>query len=243
MKNAIGNSVKNPWMENFANFDKTENGGYCSSYQKEVIDFTTLTDKTLIEYISASSSKCCGRFKTSQLKTYGTTNPIIMKNTFLSKSFTVLGFSLLALCATYHVQAQDTVLLTESNTEVGTSTHVETIGSTLQRNYTVKGTVLDEDDLPLPGVSVVLKGSGEGVATDIDGKFEFPKALDVNEVLVFSYIGYDSKEYKIRESENSILDITINFEATDIELMGEVVIGGVHKTKRNIFQRFADLFR
>lgn len=155
-----------------------------------------------------------------------------------------MGFSLLALCAISNVRAQETSSLnTEIRTEIASAQDTKSAPSAMQQNYTVKGIVLDEENLPIPGVSVVLKGTGEGVATDFNGKFEFPRALNVSDILVFSYIGYDSKEYKVPESESSVLDVTVNFESIDIELMGEVVIGGVHKTKRNIFQRFADLFR
>ncbi|MCS2386974.1 carboxypeptidase-like regulatory domain-containing protein [Bacteroides thetaiotaomicron] len=51
----------------------------------------------------------------------------------------------------------------------------------------VKGMVMDIADNPLPGVSVVVKGSTTGTTTDLDGRYSInvPK----NETLVFTYIG------------------------------------------------------
>jgi len=111
------------------------------------------------------------------------------------------------------------------------------------QSYTVKGIVVDHDNLPLGGVNVVLKGTKVGVVTDLDGKFEFPRKLDVDNVLVFSYIGYNPQEYVIVASGSETLDITITFDLSNISLMGAVEVEGVYKSKRNIFQKFAGLFK
>ncbi|MES2060781.1 MAG: TonB-dependent receptor [Bacteroidota bacterium] len=56
----------------------------------------------------------------------------------------------------------------------------------------VTGVVTDETNLPLPGVSVKIKGTTIGVTTDVNGKY-FLNA-DENATLVFSFVGYTSKE-------------------------------------------------
>jgi len=55
---------------------------------------------------------------------------------------------------------------------------------------------------------------------------------------VFSYIGFEPKEYKIAKNESEIIDVSIKFEASDIFLMGEVSMDGIYssqtkKTKKN----------
>ena len=64
------------------------------------------------------------------------------------------------------------------------------------KQVTVKGTVKDVKGNPLPGVTVLLKGSALGISTDNDGKFtvSFPEMKDV--VLLFSFIGMKSQEVK-----------------------------------------------
>lgn len=241
MKKSLQISVKQPCSENFATFKKTEQGGFCNSCQKEVIDFTGLSDLEIVQHFNKYNGRTCGRFRTSQLKNYEFESVGIMNMNIFPKSFGIASFSLLALCTTAPVQSQE-VVEASPKMEMVIS---QKVGNTrvVAENYTVRGTVLDETDLPLPGVNVILKGTSIGTTTDYDGKFEFPQKLEANDVLVFSYIGYDTKEYKVVPGQNDTIDITIVFDATDIELMGDVVVGGAYKSKRNIFQKFIALFK
>lgn len=242
MKNSFRISVKEPCSENFEDFVVTSQGGFCGSCQKEVIDFTSLSDEALLEYFDQNSGKTCGRFMKSQLKEYQTSQ--FMNTNLLTKGIALMSFSLVALCATPNLQAQEAALVNSPlRTEIGGAQRFEASNQVIAEKYTVIGTVMDEENLPLPGVNVVLKGTTEGTQTDFDGKFEFPRQLEVDDTLVFSYIGYGKKEYTIKASESEIVDVTIQFDLSDIELMGEVVVGGAYKTKRNIFQKFIALFK
>lgn len=242
MKKSLQISVKKPCSENFANFKKTEQGGFCQSCQKEVIDFTRLSDLEIVHYFKSENGRICGRFMTSQLKNYEFESVNIMNTNIFSKSLGIASFSLLALCATAPISSQEVAEVTP-NMELVVSQNWYNHSALIDESYTVRGTVLDEEDLPLPGVNVILKGTSIGTTTDYDGKFEFPQQLEANDVLVFSYIGYDTKEYKVKGSESEAIEITIVFDATDIELMGDVVVGGAYKSKRNIFQKFFALFK
>ncbi len=53
---------------------------------------------------------------------------------------------------------------------------------------TITGTIVDPDGQPLPGVTVVVKGSNQGTITDAEGKYSFSGVPD-DATLVFSYIG------------------------------------------------------
>jgi len=59
----------------------------------------------------------------------------------------------------------------------------------------VKGTVTDEAGNPLPGVNILVKGTQKGTTTDFDGFYKLKVPL--NSTLVFSYMGYGTKEIKI----------------------------------------------
>src|SRR6218665_2657757 len=84
----------------------------------------------------------------------------------------------------------------------------------------VSGKVADETGLPLPGVNVLERGTTNGTVTDAEGGF----ALEVqnsSSVLVFSFIGYETKEIAIGSQ--------INFEVTlraDVKKLEEVVVVG-----------------
>lgn len=81
----------------------------------------------------------------------------------------------------------------------------------------VKGKVVDKDGRPLPGVSVLVKGTVSGVATDVDGKFEIH--LNPSErFLIFSFVGMRSKEV---EADKAELYVVLESMA---ELMEEVIV-------------------
>lgn len=64
---------------------------------------------------------------------------------------------------------------------------------------TVSGTVTDEAGLPLPGVSVLVKGTKSGTQTDFDGKYSIKASP--TQTLVFSYIGMRSQEIAANSSQ------------------------------------------
>ena len=81
--------------------------------------------------------------------------------------------------------------------------------------HTVTGSVTSsEDGLPLPGVSVVLKGTTQGVSSDFDGNYSI-NATDGNEVLVFSYIGFESQEVAINGRTSIDLSMSPGAQALD----------------------------
>jgi len=243
MKNAIRISVERPCSEKFENFSKTNAGGYCDSCQKEVIDFTAMTSEELLNHFSNSNDKTCGRFKSSQLKIHTPIMNTSLNNSFVSRGLAVMSFSLLALCAV-PMQAQE-VAGNETTTQTELSIMGEAIvmGKVAVEQYTVSGTVVDEENLPLAGVNVVLKGTREGVVTDFDGKFEFTRQLDVDDVLIFSYIGFNPQEYRVVADAAKNSAIKIIFDSSDISLMGAVEVEGVYESKKNIFQKFIGLFK
>lgn len=85
---------------------------------------------------------------------------------------------------------------------------------------TVTGTVLDEYDVGLPGVSILVKGTTTGTATDIDGKFSLNVPNDQS-VLVFSFIGYNTLEQAV--GPRSVVDIKM---APDERTLSELVVTG-----------------
>ena len=68
---------------------------------------------------------------------------------------------------------------------------------------TVSGTVSDKDGV-LPGVNVLIKGTSKGVDTDFDGKYT--TKVQVGDILVFSYLGYETVEKKVGDA--STIDVS-----------------------------------
>lgn len=83
----------------------------------------------------------------------------------------------------------------------------------------VKGKVVDGNNEPIVGATVVVKGTTNGTATDIDGNFTVNAASDAT--LVVSFIGYLSEEVAV--NGRASINVTLN---EDLKQLGEVVVIG-----------------
>lgn len=72
----------------------------------------------------------------------------------------------------------------------------------------ITGVIVDETNQPLPGASVLEKGTKNGTDTDFDGKFSLAVKADSG-VLVISYIGYKSKEVSFSASNSNVGNIQL----------------------------------
>lgn len=95
-----------------------------------------------------------------------------------------------------------------------------------QQQKTITGKVVDDRNVPLPGVAVVVKGTTTGIVTDIDGNYSLPVPADA-QTLVFSFIGMKSQEIAI--GNQTAINVTMAAEVTDLD---EVVIVGYGTQKR-----------
>ncbi|MDR3059753.1 MAG: TonB-dependent receptor [Prevotella sp.] len=89
----------------------------------------------------------------------------------------------------------------------------------------VRGKVLDDTNEPLPGVSVIIKGTTKGTITDVDGVYSINASQ--NQVLVFSLVGMTSQE--IEYTGQPTLNVTL---ATDDRQLEEVVVIGYQTIKK-----------
>lgn len=103
------------------------------------------------------------------------------------------------------------------------------LGFTLLAQVTVSGVITEAgSDIPLPGVSVVEKGTTNGSTTDFDGKYELT-LVNSAAILVYSFIGYSSQELAINGSGT----FNINLEE-DIAKLDEVVVIGYGVQKKAV---------
>lgn len=98
-----------------------------------------------------------------------------------------------------------------------------------QKHHTVQGLVVDVKNEPLIGVSVRVKGTSLGVATDLDGKFSL-KGVALDATLEFSYIGMLSQEIKLKGQNN--LRVVLREDTSRLE---EVVVNGFFARQKQTF--------
>jgi TonB-linked SusC/RagA family outer membrane protein len=87
---------------------------------------------------------------------------------------------------------------------------------TFAQEKTISGTVVDETNMPLPGATVVIKGTTTGTSTDFDGNYSI--SANSGDVLTFSYVGYADQNATIGASNS------INISLAPYNTVDEVVV-------------------
>ena len=121
-------------------------------------------------------------------------------------------------------------------------TRAGTVDSTRVASREVRGKVVDEKKLPIPGVSVRLGGTSMGTATDVDGKFKLLIPADTA-TLVVSFIGMKTEIVKIPRlkvgAEQKELTIVLREEDVKLE---DVVVTGIFTRKKESFTGSASTY-
>lgn len=127
---------------------------------------------------------------------------MIKKNYFFGRAcvLTLMGLSTLA-------------------TTVYADPHIPSVTEVQQQSTRVTGVVKDNNGEPLPGVNILVKGTTNGVITDMDGRFQLNAPQGAT--LVVTYIGYVSQEVKAGAGELKIKLVE------DSQTLSEVIVTGV----------------
>lgn len=103
------------------------------------------------------------------------------------------------------------------------------LGFSLMAQRTITGTVYDNANFGVPGVTIMEKGTMKGTVTVGDGSYSIEVA-DENSVLVFSFIGLKTEEVQV--GQRRVIDVTLLSDVADLDEV--VVVGyGVQKKKLN----------
>lgn len=202
MKKAITIRIPEPCNENWDKMTPSEKGKHCAVCEKEVIDFTAHTKEQLYKQVT-SGSNMCGRFRQDQLNTR------ISLHRNPGRSFAQYAASLLvpaALFSTRDISAQtdDTFVslgkpvLVEMPVKAYDSLGIGSLSRKLDKKsptlLTITG-IVTENNGPLPGAIITVKGTVRQVQSDFDGKYTIEVAA--GETLAYSFIGFENREINI----------------------------------------------
>lgn len=93
---------------------------------------------------------------------------------------------------------------------------------------TIKGIVSDESETLL-GVNIILEGTTTGTTTNEKGEFTFPKKLKTGDVLLFSYLGYETQKVEIKDN-TTFIDLKLTIDS--VTMIGALDSGKPYKSKR-----------
>ncbi|WP_370174443.1 carboxypeptidase-like regulatory domain-containing protein [Leeuwenhoekiella palythoae] len=188
--------IPEPCHEDWSQMTLSEQGRFCSSCEKEVIDFTQLTRKQIADKVQ-SGGQLCGRYRKDQLDTtyFIPEEKSPFKHLGIAAAFT----SLLALCEPVLGQEQSIAVKHQSinNDSLEASPNLSN-----QDPVLFTGQIFDSSSLSLPGVYVRLEGTSLAVRTDFDGFFKLNVPLEIYQedlVVVCSFVGFENLRLSLKE--------------------------------------------
>ncbi len=242
MKKKMSLSLPTPCQEKWEDFTTTSTGSFCSACQKNVIDFTKMSDQELMQFFRRQNGKTCGRFRQDQLKSYNLATSNNKSRTPFLSAMQASFLSLVLILSGKHVAAQcgtkiPNMVMHQTENEKQDLKEVDNYDN---KGIILRGLVKDEYGELFPGVSIVLKGTNRGVASDLEGKFEFPEPLQKGDVLIISFITYETLEYVVTDETFVELDLPVG----EVLILGAVAVDGVYesKPKQSLWKRIANLF-
>jgi TonB family protein len=104
-------------------------------------------------------------------------------------------------------------------------------GADAPAGKTISGRVLDAAGQPLPGVTVLLKGTTQGTVTDQEGKYSLPLPPGLEAAtLAYNAIGYTGQEKKVSAQDLAAVDVSL---AADTRSLSEVAVMGYGKDSKS----------
>jgi hypothetical protein len=223
-------SIPEPCNEKWDEMTPTEQGRFCDVCATEIYDFTQISNRELVNKLKNKES-ICARYRKDQLDV----NLYANSNTGLSRMGLLFSLtSLFAVSQPALAQGKIESISTQQKSQV-------LADSTKNKNAnykTIKGTVWD-DVGPIPGASVLVKGTQNGTVTDFDGKFELVVNTSKKITLVVGMIG-ESKEVVVTNF-NKEIKITINIEGKATLLEGVRTISNNNITMGVVTLKASDL--
>ena len=226
--------IPKPCHESWDAMTPVEQGRFCKSCCKEVIDFSTLSDKEVLKVLSKNSGSTCGRFTNQQLeKPLLQEVPIAFKPYKFFLSAFIPAF-ILAGSATAQQMKQGKVV-SSHQASVNTNKEEVVVKSlcTLRKQKlttvaqttligSIKGTVVNDSGEPLSYATIQIRDTHQAVADSL-GRFSLAyNGNDFPILLTTSHVGYEQVNTMIMSSEP--LNDTLKITMRNTVKLGEVVV-------------------
>lgn len=162
MSNRFTLAIDNPCSQKWADFEDRGDRGFCSSCQKEVIDFTRMSDSEIRAYFKDLPANVCGKLRQDQIKVYGDPSP----RRGLSKLWTwpIAAIATFFSIHTSEAQTKDTIERVIVPPEIRSKR--------LEFPRHLSGTVRDENGNPLSNVEIIVERTEIRTTSDTLGYYE-----------------------------------------------------------------------
>lgn len=223
MKQSFQLNIENPCHEQWESFTPTSTGGFCASCQKNVIDFSRMSESELVAFFrdhQNSSQGLCGRFREDQLKrkynieewfpTWRVENNQLQYEIPVTVIKQKQQIHLPLIQRMKLVRNMAAAVLTLLSIEQG-------IGQTRM----ISGQIIDaESKEALPGTSIFIKGTTKGTVSDYNGNYKIEASE--SDTLIFGFVGFKLIEKKVKNDKDFA---KIALEADYMGLLEVTVVG------------------
>jgi CarboxypepD_reg-like domain/Secretion system C-terminal sorting domain len=225
MSKNIQLTIADPCHENWDQMTTAEQGRYCASCQKQVMDFTSMSDSQLAAFFKKpTSGSVCGRFYQDQLE-----RDIGIQRKRIPWVKYFFQFALPAFLVSMKVTAQGKVKIAGDTTVVIDKKEKRIPGNVVPKcelkqldKISIIGKVIDEDNNLIPFATIMLKNTKYGISAHDDGTFRIENFSSQDEiVLQVSSVGYEAKEIPISKETDLTKDLVIQLTR---QVLGEVVV-------------------
>jgi hypothetical protein len=248
MKKKLQLKIQEPCHENWDRMSPSEQGRFCGSCEKTVVDFSGMSDAQLVAFFKKpSTGSICGRFFSDQLDR--PLSPPQKRMPWLRYFLTIL------LPAFFFMRsgAQKTVgkiaVYDRDTTRFPVGHEIRTLGMVMPteilpvnpdttvkkvplvtkvKQVKVNGRVVDEDGNVIPAASITITQSGKILSADAEGRFRFITASDKLIELVTSSVGFTPEVYAypftLQYSEE--VDITIQMKRS-VKALDEALVSAI----------------
>jgi hypothetical protein len=202
-----------PCAESWAAMTPAGPGRHCAACAKTVVDFTQKTDAELLAYLAqAGRAEVCGRVRADQvgraLVAGAAATPVGRGRAWLGALLAAISLTLPASARAARAgQPQELAAPGPGTVPTAAQPLLEALPPA--GSYRAEGVVLDaQTHRPIPGATVLLQGTSNGVGTDKQGKFVLPiSSAQAKVTLLISFVGYETvkKELDLRATSEPFI--------------------------------------
>lgn len=231
MQNRIQISIPKPCESNINTMSVSQNGYFCDSCQKEVVDFRNFSNEEIQNYfLNVGNKKVCGAFRTTQI-----TLPNYKSPNWFWGTFSKISFFIFLMLQKLETEAQTQTKQPTIQTEIKNIKPKTFESDSTAFEITISGVVLaanDEQSMgvikgdPIIGATIMFENTKIGTTADKDGRFILKIKPNNSLNLKISFAGFENK--------NILIDPKKSFQSISVFLHSDlIVLGGVHSSYYN----------
>jgi hypothetical protein len=217
-------SIPEPCHQNWNEMTPTQQGRFCKSCAKQVVDFSTMSDTQVLHYFSnIKNENVCGRAYPDQLERAISIPKEPKKKLFWYWNYITMLF--LFFSKTNTAKAQGGIkIVVESKHDAAKQDRITKGEIAVNTNRIITGKIIDQAGQPLAGASIIIKGSKNGTSADVNGFYKI-NVDTKSDILEITAVGFERKEIKLKEIKNFDIILT----KMEMQMMGDVVVtvGGI----------------